>query len=184
MKHILIVIILHFFALAGFAQNQADLLYNQGINAYNTKDFNKAIELFSKCNELNQSSHRQLPFYSSNASAYIAHILFLQGDTIKAKETSMEYSVEPVDQRRTIRSDSITIMAMKAEEDEDWNKAKDLFLQCAALEEEELGANHYYVANTYYCAANNAFDADEIQESRDLLERAILYHIMLSNYTV
>lgn len=177
MKHILIAIILLFFTFAGFAQNQADLLYNQGVDAYNTKDFSKAIELFSKCDELNQSSQRQFPYYSSNASAYIAHILFLQGDTIKAKETSVEYPVEPVDQRRTIKSDSIGVIAIQATEKNDWAKAKDLFMQCAELEEEELGTSHYYRANTLSSIGVCYYNLDEFENAIYSLEQALIFYL-------
>ena len=178
----LISLIYLFGSIAAFAQNQADSLYVKGVEAYNTKDYDKAIELFSKCDELNQSSNRQMPYYSSNASAYIAYIFFLQGDTIKAKETSLEYPVEPVDQRKTIKSDSISFLAIEASEKEDWEKAKDLFMHCAELEEQELGPNHYYIANTLYGTALLVEEPRNISEKKKLLEKALSIYKTTYNY--
>ena len=182
MKRQLLLVLVLFPFIACFSQNKADLLYNQGIEAYNTKDYNKAIDLFSQCEKLNTSSNRQMPYYSCNATAFSAHIFYLMGDTTKAKEISMEYPVEPVDQRRTIMSDSIAIKAIYAFKNEDWKNAKKFFLKCAELEEEELGSNHYYLANSLLWAANSASEEGDYYESARLFEKALSIYKTTNNY--
>lgn len=146
----------------------ADEFYCQGIEYYSKSKLDLSLESFHKCKHLNNSSNRPGHYYSNNVDSWIAHLLWLTGDTVKARTMDCFYNQIPVDQRTTLTSDSILFMADVYKEKQKYDDAILLLKKGLELEAKTLGWTHYYVANTLTNIAT-------LYESKDDLDSVYYY---------
>ena len=151
----------------------ADSLYANGIEEYKNKQFEKACGYFKQVSIINDSIERKEPFFSSNSEHWEAASLYNLGDTLSAYELSNEYMLIPVDQRKTVISDSLWSVSEEAFEHENYDLAISLAKKAIEKEEAVLGDNHYYVANSYVSLSTMYIKIDLIEEAKVLLLKAI-----------
>ena len=153
---------------------QADSLYAAGIEAYGQKEYEAAISLFLKCDSLNSASERPEPYCSGNAATWAGSSYYKMGNVQKAKELdNLYYRLAPVDRRLTVKSDSLSHLAMQFAKNEDWHNALMCMEQCAETEKSILGDNHYCYARTLSEIANLHYRAQQYPSAMEYGRHAL-----------
>ena len=151
MKKFIIIAISSFISILTLAQKieytpqYADSCYIKGIAEFRNQNFKVAEQCFELSWEINDSIQRNEPYLSSNASYWFAYLLYLEGETEEAQDISVDYCLLPVDQRKTLESDSLWVLASECSD-----LRQSLFFSEAArsIEINNLGQRHYYIANS------------------------------------
>lgn len=147
----IIILLLCFSSILTFAQEIeytpqfADLCYMRGIDEFCNQNYKAAKSHFELSWEVNDSIQRNEPFISSNASDWIAYLLYLEGETEEALDLSVDYCFCPVDQRKTFQSDSLWVLASECS---DLRQSLSLSEMARDIEINNLGHRHYYIANS------------------------------------
>ncbi len=188
--HLTILLPLSAFLSAGtlFAQDnddlfrRADSLYVAGIELYNNADYLAAAALFEQCDSLNKAGEREEPYYSNNAKNWEGSAFYIARDTVRAMTADATgYMLRPVDQRLTVKSDSLYYMGNNYYEAGDFENAIKYFQMCAELEKEELGEDHYSYANSLSNIGFLHFNLGNIESALDFWEIALDIYT-LDNY--
>ena len=83
------------------------------------------------------------------SAMWLASCHYQLGDEKQAQKISpYYYKLSPIDRRLTIQSDSLSALADKAFEHQDYTKALKLYKQCDAIEATILGKNHIWRMTT------------------------------------
>ena len=150
-RNTIIILLLCLSSILTFAQEIeytpqfADSCYIRGIAEFQNQNFKVAKMCFDLSWEINDSIQRNEPYLSSNASYWFAYLLYLEGESEEAQDISVDYCLIPVDQRKTIESDSLWVLASESSD-----LRQSLFFSEAArsIEINNLGYRHYYIANS------------------------------------
>lgn len=135
---------------------ESDELFSKGVHLYNMKKYKEAIPIFQESDRLDKiemdSTHNRRDY----SAMWLASCHYQLGDEKQAQKISpYYYKLSPIDRRLTIQSDSLSALADKAFEHQDYTKALKLYKQCDAIEATILGKNHIWrmttIANEGYC---------------------------------
>lgn len=135
---------------------ESDGLFSKGVYLYNMKKYKEAIPIFQESDRLDKiemdSTHNRRDY----SAMWLASCHYQLGDEKQAQKISpYYYKLSPIDRRLTIQSDSLSALADKAFEHQDYTKALKLYKQCDAIEATILGKNHIWrmttIANEGYC---------------------------------
>lgn len=180
MKRILTAILFIATPFWGVAQNslfeRADSLYGIGIQTFRQHEYRRAEALFLQCDSLNRAAERPAPYFSSNAIQWASHACYKEGDMAQAvRLDSILYRIPPVDQRLTMRSDSLFFAAERYASQGDWEDALRLIRQGEAEEKRVLGEEHYYCANTAAYIGFCYWNLGQLEEAAEYTKRALLF---------
>ncbi len=138
----------------------ADSLYCIGIDNYNKHNYANAILCFRKCDSLNKSIQRSLPYLCNNADHWVQY-LSLKNQQID--EENYEYNPEhiPFDCRILSAIYLNIVMAGEIYDKEEYVSAAEHYKECAEYGETVLGNDHYFpllmwemVGNCYSLCSN------------------------------
>ena len=131
---------------------KSDSLFALGVDLYNTGKYEKAIPVFTECNEIDKavsdSTSNRRHYYST---MWLASCYYHLGDSIKADYMSYldwNYKWCPVDRRLTVKSDSLSEVGHILWDNGDLENALDCFMQCAEIEKAVVGENHVWYRNS------------------------------------
>ena len=116
-RKIIIILLLCLSSILTLAQDieytpqYADSCYIKGIAEFRNQNFKVAKTCFDLSWEINDSIQRNEPYFSSNAFCWLAYLLYLEGEKEEAQDISVDYCLLPVDQRMTLESDSLWVLA-------------------------------------------------------------------------
>ena len=119
---------------------ESDELFSKGVHLYNMKKYKEAIPIFQESDRLDKiemdSTHNRRDY----SAMWLASCHYQLGDEKQAQKISpYYYKLSPIDRRLTIQSDSLSALADKAFEHQDYTKALKLYKQCDAIEATILG---------------------------------------------
>lgn len=175
-KNIISVLLLYFTINFAHSQNieytpnNADSCYIMGIAEFNNGNFQIAKKNFEMSWDINDSIQRNEPYISSNVSNWLAYLLYIEGEKEEAKEISIDYCFMPVDQRNTLQSDSIWVLAT---EDSDTEQSLDFAKKAREIEKAKLGSSHYYIANSDQYIASIYMQMNQWDSAKYYQEEAI-----------
>lgn len=148
----------------------ADSCYLRGINDFNEHNYQEAKVHFKLSYEINDSIQREEPYLSSNASDWVAYILYIEGKKNEAHDICANYCFLPVDQRYTLQSDSLWVLASKCS---DLNQSLLFAIEAKNVEIANLGPNHYYIANSDQEIASLYMQLEQWDSAKHYQEEAI-----------
>ena len=127
---------------------ESDTLFASGVDLYNEGKYREAIPLFAKSDSLDKAQIDP----SSNRRTYslwwLASCYYHLGDTNKAATIQKYYSIEPVDRRLTVVSDSLSSIGRAYLNRQDYKNAVTFFKKAAEIEKKTLGESHIFYGNT------------------------------------
>ena len=144
-----VLIVLEPFSSTVQAQSaQSNALFAQGMKLYQSGQFKEAIPYFAKSDSLDTIEMDSIDAHKGIAATWLASSYFKSGNDLEGAMKSSSYMLEPVDRRKTIKSDALVTKALKAQEDGDFTSALELLIQAKNKEKKTLGNNHHWVGNT------------------------------------
>ena len=153
-----------------FTPQYADSCYIKGIAEFRNQNFKEAKMCFDLSWEINDSIQRNEPYLSSNASYWFAYLLYLEGEIEEAQDISVDYCLMPVDQRKTLVSDSLWVLAS---ESPDLRQALSFSKTARSIEVNNLGHRHYYIANSDQHIADIYMQLNQWDSAKYYREEAI-----------
>lgn len=127
---------------------ESDSLFMKGKFHYHKKEYKEAISYFLKSDSV-ISSHfgEECPYYGYGTKWTASCYHKLGMDSI-ASELSIYYDKQPIDKLLTHSSDSVIWIALRLLDLGQIKNAADKLSEAALLEQQELGTNSYWYANT------------------------------------
>ena len=175
-RNIIIVVLLSLASIFTLAQDieytpqYADSCYIRGIAEFHNQNYKLAKICFDLSWEINDSIQRKEPYLSSNASYWFAYLLYLEGETEEAQDISVDYCLIPVDQRKTLESDSLWVLAS---ESSDLRQSLSFSKTARSIEINNLGHRHYYIANSDQHIASLYMQLNQWDSAKYYQEEAI-----------
>ena len=147
---------------------ESDELFSKGVHLYNMKKYKEAIPIFQESDRLDKiemdSTHNRRDY----SAMWLASCHYQLGDEKQAQKISpYYYKLSPIDRRLTIQSDSLSALADKAFEHQDYTKALKLYKQCDAIEATILGKNHIWRMTTI---ANEGYRYSQLSDSTNAIK--------------
>lgn len=165
-KFISVLIILILSALTAYSQSaHSDSLFAIGVDLYNSGKYKEAIQLFSKCDKLDQEELDSTSNRRSYSAMWLASCYYQLGDTTLSKETSPYYYYKhPVDRRLTIKSDSLSNIQTEDLIEELANEIK-----AAEIEKANLGDSNEWYGNSLINILSTYYQLGEAEEIINLI---------------
>jgi len=130
-------------------QAKSDSLFAAGVELYKAGNYKAAIPLFSASNKIDKAVLDSTSNRRDYSSMWLGSCYYKLGDTIKAKECSLDYyRFEPIDRRLTIKSDSLSAIGSNYYQQKDYKQALSYFQQCGEIEKKVVGEKHVWYGNT------------------------------------
>lgn len=175
-RKIIIILLLCLSSILTLAQDieytpqYADSCYIKGIAEFRNQNFKVAKTCFDLSWEINDSIQRNEPYFSSNAFCWLAYLLYLEGEKEEAQDISVDYCLLPVDQRMTLESDSLWVLASECSD----LRQSLVFSEAArSIEINNLGHRHYYIANSDQHIAGVYMQLNQWESAKYYQEEAI-----------
>lgn len=153
-----------------YTPQYADSCYIKGIAEFRNLNFKVAKRCFDLSWEINDSIQRDEPYLSSNAYCWLAYLLYLEGEKEEAQDISVDYCLLPVDQRMTLESDSLWVLAS---ESSDLRQSLSFSKMARSIEINNLGHRHYYIANSDQHIASVYMQLNQWDSAKYYQEEAI-----------
>lgn len=153
---IFLFIVAAFLAANLYSQNkkalaESDSLFAKGVELYNHDKYNEAILLFEESDKIDKAELDSTSNRRDYSAMWLASCYYKMGDEEKAGlYYSGEFWDQPVDRRLTILSDSLSAVGMALAQDGKYQEAIPYILQCADIEKEIVGEEHFWYINSLY----------------------------------
>lgn len=128
-------------------------VFDKGVNYYNAKQYERAIEAFFQCDSLMYFAKGEDSNFFGHGLHWIASCYHQMGMDSIAEQYSNYYNFTPINMKLTIQSDSILDVADSLYNKGEIESSLQKYIEASEIEKRNLGRDNYWYANTLsHCA--------------------------------
>lgn len=139
--------------------------FEKGVDLYNKKQYEKAMEAFYQCDSLMFLAKGEGSNYLGHGNHWIASCLHKMGNDSIARRFSQYYNLPPIDMRQTVLSDSVLDIAKRLYKNGNMDEALEKYIEASKIEKTNLGNNSYWYANTLSLCASICIEIEEYERA-------------------
>ena len=183
-KIIILTILLCLFEnLTALGQSvKSDSLFAVGVSLYRANNYEKAIEVFAECDNLDKTELDTMNVRRYYSNKWIASCYYKMGKEWKARSIdSIYYSLPPIDRKRTEKIDSLYTCGLVFFKNKSFKDALNVFKQSYLLAHSMFGEESMYYyshfASMAMCCANLEYYEDVVKWCSEYVSVTEKYNI-------
>ena len=146
--------------------------FERGVNLYNKKQYEKAIEAFYQCDSLMYIAKGEDSNYYGHGLHWIGSCYHQMGMDSIAAQYSNYYNLAPINMKLTIQSDSILDVAESLYNNGEIEPSLQKYIEASEIEKKKLGNDSYWYANTLSLCAGICNEIGDYKRAIELEKEA------------